>query len=167
LLLSLLDSISGDLKLSIQLIIDQYLNNPETKKEWRYYFVKYDDMRKGNSGVYYWHNDATKVKNNQYEIYMMNTPLSLSGKHWDPFLFVLFKDEKLHEHLSLEDHHHPLVIKQTGEKIICNNSSWLINDKDDMIIDKISIPQENGIDNIDRIEQMKQYILSEKLKQNS
>jgi hypothetical protein len=93
-LLQLITMLEDDLEFSLNKLVDDYINNTETFKDWRYYFIKYPPMRKGSSGVFWWRNDPNKKKQNQYEIIMMNTALSLNGKHWDPFLYTLYKDER-------------------------------------------------------------------------
>ena len=132
--------------------VQEYLNNPETQKDWRYYFLKYPSMRKGNSGVYFWRNDPARIKENPYEIIMMNTALSLNGKHWNPFLFTIFTDAGFQGKFSLEEYDAPLIINETLKKVRCDNSAWLIFDSDNNLIQTISIPQQDGIEMKDRIE---------------
>jgi hypothetical protein len=74
-------------------------------------------MREGNSGVYYWLNDPSRIRENQYEVIMMNTAYSTSGKHWNPFLYEIFHNDDFSGQLSLEDYNAPLIINKTGEKI--------------------------------------------------
>lgn len=135
--------------------IDNYLDNPETLKDWRYYFIKYPTMRKGNSGVFWWKNDPTRVKENPYEIIMMNTSISLNGKHWDPFLYTIYKDDAFEGEFTLEEYGAPLIINKTLRKVYCKNSCWEIYDVDNVLIRSIEIPQHNGIDTIDRIKLFK------------
>lgn len=159
-LVELLDSLSENFKEEIFSIRESYLSAPVTVKDWKYYLVKYPLMRSGNSGVYYWRNDSRRIKDNPYEILMMNTALSLNGKHWDPFLYTLYRDPELRPYTTLEDYGAPLIINSRNEKIRCNNSSWDILDFDNNIIRTIDIPQKDGIDIEDRIEVMKLHIKS-------
>lgn len=159
-LLKLLDEIKIDFEDYLNNLVIEYLNNKNQIKDWRYYFIKYPEMRKGDSGVYYWKNDPTRTKNNQYELVMMNTSKALNGKHWDPFLYVLFNDNELKEFLSLEDYGAPLIINHTGKKVKCMNSCWEIYDCNDVLIEAITITQENGIDEVDRIELIKTHLNS-------
>jgi hypothetical protein len=145
-------------------ISEQFVNLMAAYKEkaiydWKYYFITYDSMRSGNSGMYYWTNDAERKKENQYEVIMMNTPFSLSGKHWYPFLLEVYNDNRLKEYLSIEEYGSPLYIKGTGEKINCKNEVWEIIDKDNNIT-SISISQENNFDVEDRVDVLKKYLLS-------
>jgi hypothetical protein len=136
-------------------LIDDYLYNPATQKDWRYYFIKYPAMRKGNSGVYWWKNDPSRIKENQYEIIMMNTAITLNGKHWNPFLYTVYLDEGLKGEFTLEEYDAPLIINKTLQKIKCKNSSWEVFNAYDILIQTIEIPQNNNIDTIDRIELFK------------
>ena len=159
-LLQLLDSIKDDFTDFIEKSISDYLSNPATKKDWRYYFIKYSGMREGKSGVYWWRNDQLKVKQNQYELFMMNTSLSLNGKHWDPFLYVLYHDESFKDELTLEDYGDMLIINKTNENVRCMNSSWAIFDSNNSLNRSLNIPQEDGIDIEDRIELFKKHFKS-------
>ena len=49
-LMALLDDVAAGRLL--QEVVDAYLDNPATNKDWRYYFIKYEAMRKGESGRY-------------------------------------------------------------------------------------------------------------------
>lgn len=159
-LFQLLDSLDSDIRMTINTMVQEYLTNPGTPKNWRYYFVKYDGMRAGNSGVYYWKNDPERIKNNSYEIIMMNTSISLNGKHWDPFLFVLYIDSELSLHISLEEYGSPLVLTFQRKKITTKNNCWVLTEMDDETQKaEIAIDQENGIDKEDRIEKIKKIIL--------
>lgn len=127
--------------------------------DWKYYFITYQSMRSGNSGMYYWTNDPDRKKDNQYEVIMMNTFSSLSGRHWYPFLLEVYWDSNLNEHLSIGEYGDPLYIKETGKKIYCKNEAWEIIDKDDNKT-VVTISQENGIDIEDRINVLKSYLAS-------
>lgn len=127
--------------------------------DWRYYFITYEPMRAGESGMYWWTNDKDRIKENQYEVIMMNTPSSLSGRNWYPFLLDIYWDRILHEHLSIGEYGDPLYIKETGEKIYCKNEAWEITSEEGAIT-TISISQSNGIDIEDRLIKLKNYLIS-------
>lgn len=127
--------------------------------DWKYYFVTYDCMRSGNSGMYHWINDPDRKKDSQYEVVMMNTFSSLSGRHWDPFLLEVYWDSRLNEYLSIGEYGDPLYIKETGEKIYCKNGAWEIIDNDNKTT-HVLINQENGLDVEDRIGILKKYLFS-------
>jgi hypothetical protein len=157
-IIQLLDDIKPEFNDYLTKKVDDYFSNDKIVIDWRYYFIKYPQMRKGSSGVYWWKNDPTREKLNQYEIIMMNTSLSLNGKHWDPFLYVLFTDVDFKDKLTLEEYGAPLIINTTNQRIRCKNSCWEIYDSNDLLINSIDIPQDNGNDVIDRIEYFKRQI---------
>jgi hypothetical protein len=158
-LLQLLDNLKSDDSNQLNNIIRSYLMKKDTSKDWRFYFVKYPKMRSGWSGVYWWKRDGDRIKDNQYEIIMMNTAFSTTGRHWDPFLYVLYTDESLSGLFYLEEYGHPLVHIKTNQRIRCANSCWEIYDVNDLPLKSIDIPQQNGIDSEDRIDFFKQNIL--------
>lgn len=127
--------------------------------DWRYYFITYEPMRAGESGMYWWTNDKERIKENQYEVIMMNTPSSLSGRHWYPFLLDVYWDRTLHEHLSIGEYGNALYVKDTKEEIYCKNGAWEITNEEGSIT-SISIPQDNGIDIEDRLIKLKNYLIS-------
>lgn len=154
----LLKTISGDYINYLNELVTTYLSTSHLLLDWRYYFIKYPRMREGNSGVYYWLNDPSRARENQYEVIMMNTAYSTSGKHWNPFLYEIYHDANFNGQLSLEDYNAPLIINSTGNKIRLSNSSWNIYNSNDESIDVINIKQENGSDIEDRILVLKTYL---------
>ena len=154
-LLQLIDMLEDNIEDFLNKYIVDYMNDPETLKDWRYYFIKYPEMRKGNSGVFWWPKDPSKVKENQYEVIMMNTSFTLNGKHWDPFLYTLKFRNGLNEEFTLEEYGAPLIINNTLQKVRCKNSCWEVSDLNDTLTHTIEIPQMNGIDAVDRIELFK------------
>jgi hypothetical protein len=170
-LLQLIDMLPDNIEEFLNKLLFDYINKSETLKDWRYYFINYPAMRKGNSGVFWCKNDPSREKQNQYEIIMMNTALSLNGKHWDPFLYTIYSDENLKEEFTLEEYGAPLIINKTLQKVRCKNSCWEVFDANDILIQAIEIPQNSGNDTIDRIELFKNEYhkmihSSEKLWQN-
>jgi len=159
-LLNLLDSIGSQTNTDKYLddLISAYLGSSEAPKDWKYYFIKYPKMREGQNGRYYWYDDSGRKKENQYKIIMMNTPSTLNGRHWDPFLYEVVRDEILKETCSLEDYSASLVIKSQNTKVKCTNSSWLFCDHKGTVIYEEKIPQKDGIDSEDRVELLKAII---------
>ena len=164
----LLDEINGDFEEYSINRVKNYLLDGETKKDWRYYFLKYPTMRMGQSGVYCWLNDPDRVKTYQYEVIMMNTPLSLNGRHWDPFLYSLSKDEALQNELILSEYGGALYFKDLYV-VLTNDTISFYSERpnkfyevepDAELIESIEIPQENGVDIVDRIELLKQVIIN-------
>lgn len=68
-------------------IISGYLSEQENKKEydWRYYFVKYSNMLRGAEGEFTWDNS------NHYICTALNKH-QFNGRHWNPFLNVIYQD---------------------------------------------------------------------------
>jgi hypothetical protein len=159
-LLQLLDAINGDFNEYLDKKINDYINSKNTPKSWRYYFLKYPTMRKGKSGVFCWRRDQSRIKENQYEIFMMNTPLSLVGRHWDPFLYTVYSDKDLNQKLSLGEYGSALIVNSQNVIFKCFNKYWEVCDREDKFIERIEISQEEGIDVVDRIEILKKYIIS-------
>jgi hypothetical protein len=156
---SLLVNIDLELPISEQLVSMATAYKERAIYDWKYYFITYNSMRSGNSGMYYWTNDKERRKDNQYEVFMMNTFSSLSGRHWNPFLLEVYNDSRLKEYLSIEEYGNPLYIKETGEKIYCKNEAWEIIDKDNNRT-LIPISQKDGLDVEDRISILKTYLFS-------
>lgn len=158
-LYNIIDSNSQNYSEYLDLLITNYLSDSTKLKDWKYYLIKYPKMRSGNSGVYHW-TDNKDI--NQYQIIMMNTALSLGGKHWNPFLYSLKFDSEFKELLSLEEYNSPIIINKTNEKIKSSNDSWIILNEENIEQKRIQIPQESGIDKVDRMDLIKEY-LKEKL----
>jgi hypothetical protein len=144
---------------TLKQLIDEYLNDAGTLKDWKYYFVKYDTMRIGSYGKYYWKNISKEQ--NPYEIIMMNTETNLNGKNWDVFLYTLYHFSDFEGKLSLGNYAYSgdkLKIIGTDIEIDCLNDKF-ITLQNNAIINEYPIPQsEDGIDIEDRIEFAKQII---------
>lgn len=146
---SLLDQLSEISNDSLQNIIDEYLSQTRSHYDWRYYFVKYDV--RSNFGTFYWRNKALRP----YEIYQMNTELSLGGKNWDVFALILKKHFETKCTITLNEYAYSeggsvltfseYQIQFFNEKIEIKN---ILNGE----IQIYSVYQENGIDKEDRVE---------------
>ena len=66
-------------------IIAKYLNADTTAKDWRYYFVKYDDMRVGASGRY------TISARGGYQACMLDKE-RLTSYYYDPYLYAMVRE---------------------------------------------------------------------------
>jgi len=139
----------------IEKYIDGYLENKETPKEWSYYFIKYNPMRQGNFGMYYWKSFA----NRNYDVIMMNTEKSIGGKNWNIFLYTLNQLPEFSGKLSLGDYAYQgdrLKIKSTDYEIECQNDKYVVSQNE--LQTEYPIQQIEGIDIEDRIEKGKQII---------
>ncbi len=155
-LLSLLDKIDSGQPVLPQLegLIDRF--TADAPRTWLYYFVKYESMRSGSSGVYWWRDPYGAP----YEVIMMNTPSSLNGWHWNPFLFQLAHDPELSAGLELGHYGSPLTLLDSGTQITCKNDHWLVKHPDGTEESCLISQNADGIDTEDRIEAMKNRILN-------
>jgi len=139
----------------IEKCIDSYLENKETPKEWSYYFIKYNPMRQGNFGMYYW----KSLANRNYDVIMMNTEKSIGGKNWNIFLYTLNQLPEFSGKLSLGDYAYQgdkLKIKSIDYEIECQNDKYVVSQNE--LQTEYPIQQIEGIDIEDRIERGKQII---------
>jgi len=147
---------------TLRILVQEYLNNPDTLKDWRYYFVKYERMRTGNFGMFYWKNDPNRSKQNQYEVIMMNTEKSIGGKNWEVFNYTLYHYSEFAGKLVLGDYAYKgdkLKIIGKDVEIECINDKFILYHGEHVLDYPIS-QSENGIDLEDRIEKGKSIISS-------
>ena len=143
---------------NLKQLINEYLNNPDTLKDWRYYFVKYSPMRQGNFGMYYWYN-WQEFSKGSYKIIMMNTEKSIGGRNWNVFLYTLFQFSDFDNKLTLGEYAYQgdkLKIKNTDIEIDCLTDKFVVSQNETQT--EYPISQLNGIDTEDRIEKGKQII---------
>lgn len=137
--------------------VSDYLSNPNTVKDWRYYFIKYAQMRHNAYGMYFW----TNKKEYPYEITMMHTEKSLTGRNWNVFAYTLFM---LHpEKFELGDYaYHQrdlLKVKEKNIRIEILNDKFIIRRENEEIAN-IKIPQnKDRVDSTDRVEFMYSEIM--------
>jgi hypothetical protein len=137
--------------------INTYLENQETPKDWRYYFVKYTPMRQGNFGMYYWKSLADR----NYNVIMMNTEKSIGGRNWNVFLYTLNQLPEFSGKLSLGDYAYQgdkLKIRNTDYEIECQNEKYVVFQNEFQT--EYPIQQIEGVDTEDRIERGKNIIVS-------
>ena len=106
-------SINGDLKNDLDYIIIDYLDSK--KKDWKYYFIKYDNQLHSSStqGYYYWKDRI----NLPLEIVMLNSSYeSSSNLEWNIFNWILYDNNK---GISTLDYHgaSSLVLFKVGISI--------------------------------------------------
>jgi len=139
----------------LEKLINNFLNNTETLKDWRFYLIKYNQMRQGKFGMYYWNNRSKKP----YKIIMMNTEKSLGGRNWNTYLYTLYNLPIYTGKLSLGDYAYQgdkLKIQNTNIEIECLNKKYVVIKNG--IRTEYTIQQSSGIDIEDRIEKGKQII---------
>lgn len=130
---------------------DSYIKNPAVQKDWRYYLIKYDSMRSGKFGMYYWKSKNKKEK--PYELIMMNTEKSTNGYNWEIFSRCL--QQKFPKNLSLGNYAsygNLLLLKGKNITVEVLNSEIVLKN-DDKTVEQIPVPQDkDGIDETDRVE---------------
>ena len=148
-LLSIIPNNDAEIQAYLNDFVSNYLNDSNTLKEWRYYFVKYPQMRYNTYGMYFWIDENNKP----YEIIMMHTEKSLSGRNWNVFAYTLWN---LHPSLfELENYAYQgdkLKLKGKEAYVDILNDSFIIEEKNqDPKTFQIS-QNGDGIDLIDRVE---------------
>jgi len=146
-----------DIEGKLSELIKNYLNNKDTKKDWRYYFVKYHEhLNKSGDGYY-----IMGENNYGYNMVKLNKVM-LSGYNWNLYLYLLYKEVK--EKVNLDNYYNDNGKLNFNEySLDCFSDKYVVY-KDGKIIHDIPILQENGIDIEDRIEKGKEII--EKLIKN-
>lgn len=142
----------------LQGVIDEYVIS-RVEYDWRYYLVKYDYMRPEKYGMYYWYDSQTKEKES-YNILMMLTEKSISGKNYNIFLKTLhdmFKSKYTDKDIRLGDYAYQydgcfLYLNCIGKRVYFKENIFVINDIENSDINEMfEIPQENKIDIVDRV----------------
>jgi len=131
-------------------IIDSYLTNPDTRKTWRYYFVKYPQMLSESYGMYFTYHDG------DYHTLKMNA-LQKNGKTWNVFLFALYY--VLNEKYELGDYAYQgdKMYITDNLQLDCNQNQYVVHHNDDETEEWFTIPQDipqdgEGVDLNDRVE---------------
>ena len=168
-LMALLDDMAAGQ--SLESIIDGFLNNPATVKDWRYYLVKYPQMRSGNSGNH--------VIGPGYAMCMLKVDsCDQRSYHCDSYLLALTGSAGLTSDQVGNDkwpwcfsgdgtETRDLILAKSGIRIRCVNAGWMLSelpaDPDQRNAfnrvanqhrlhgDLCAVPQVNGIDSDDRI----------------
>ncbi|MDD6696772.1 MAG: DUF262 domain-containing protein [Veillonellaceae bacterium] len=128
----------------------------EQRYDWRYYYIRYPSFRRGRYGTYEWA-DAGKP----YECFAFWSESYASSRMCQPFLFAI--DPKNEE---AKDEYNR-VLRYGKYAIACENDSFSIyecvnikdvREKGLVPVERLPIPQEQGIDTVDRIEQGKKWL---------
>ncbi len=134
--------------------ITDYLENTKDSFDWKYYFIKYEQMRYDTYGMYYWKDKAK----NPYVVVIMHTEKAINGKNWNAFAYTLYN--LYQDYFDLENYAYSgdkLHIKDTNKYIDIQNDCFEIFEegKDPVII---KFKQNNGLDQEDRIESIIQQV---------
>ena len=116
-LYSLMTQLLENPQCKLEDIISNYLSTfndqKDNSKDWRFYFIKYDEFRKNEDGFYYW-----KDMNSQYESIMMRRS-TLGGFNWSPFLFTL--KTKIGDVVTLDNYGNKLLLPINNATLVINN----------------------------------------------
>lgn len=150
---ALLSSLTKVDESNLQQIIDNFLNDENTQKDWRYYFVKYNDTMLSNTfGYYYTYTDG------DYHTLRMHTKERLSGRNWNVFILALYY--QMNEEYDLGDYAYQgdCLMLSDSLALDCENDKYIlyeyINDEWEPKRE-FPIPQQDGIDTKDRVKWMK------------
>ena len=149
----------------LQSILDQFLN-VQGKLDWRRYLVKYETMHLQKYGMYRWKDG----KKNSYEILAMNTEKNITtGRNWNVFLMALHKKIKA-EMPEVSVHLGDYAYSHDGDKMELVTAKKFIGFEESAVkvyektvdhdgsqeiyteLESIDIPQNDGIDIVDRVE---------------
>lgn len=133
-------------------IIDNFIQESEKQAnfDWRYYFAKYPEMIRGADGEFVWDDS------NDYICTALNKH-QLNGKHWNPFLNVIYQrlasdlqDKYGEKILDLGDYGENITILKPLSSLAVSGTGFVYfyEDKNDIW----DISQNEGIDMKDRIE---------------
>ena len=157
---------------TLQTVIAAYLDDPNTPKDWRYYFVKYDVMREGASGRY-------TFSPSGYQVCMLEKE-RMSSDYYDPYLLAVAQQSGVSQDsfanakwprcfYGYETAQRTLMLRNSGLQMESVNRGWQLSEVptdpdrkslfdqacasfgigDDYLF---YVPQKNGIDTEDRVE---------------
>ena len=144
---------------SLQALIDHYLADT-ISYNWRYYMIKYPQMRTEPYGMFYWWNYNVS-ENQRYDFIMMHTEKSFGGRNWYAFLKVLKAlCENKSDDLTISDYayNNPdgkfmyLTTPLQEYKISVTQQGYDVYDKENNLLKEVKVPQnEDGLDTEDRV----------------
>ena len=141
-LVSLLDKLNNCDDAELGKIVDGFIADCESRKEypWLFYMVKYPGARHGGSAKY-------TSSLNQYEHLMLNKTQT-NGYHWNPFLFIL--SEKINGS-TIQSYDSPLVLPGTVGELRSVHNGYILQVAGDSNRYFIAVEQDNGVDKENRI----------------
>lgn len=112
-------------------------------------------MRYDAFGMYWWADKTGKP----YEVIMMHTEKSLSGRNWNAFSYVLSK--LCPDKLELDNYaYQGDKLRVRGKNILIDilNDKFVLYEEDEEPVDIPITQNENGIDTENRIEKMRRIL---------
>lgn len=147
-LLSKLPENIAEYKSFLEKVVSDYLTSSSTPKEWRYYFIKYTQMRYDTYGMYWWNDKNDKP----YEAIIMHTEKALNGKNWNIFAYTLSQlYSDIFEVGNFAYQGDKLRIKGKNITIEILNGKFIISEEGKGSIEKVIEQDCNGNDLGDRI----------------
>lgn len=128
--------------------------NDNKSYDWRYYYIKYACFRPKKYGKYDWED----FKNKPYAFRAFQTEQRESSSSYQPFLKA-FLTENDNVEDRFEDNGRRMRV--SGYYLFCENNAYVLkkkSDQDDNVFEEIgryTIPQNDGIDTVDRIEKFR------------
>ena len=147
----------------LKAVVEDYLGASSTKKDWRYYFVKYSCiLTQADYGKFRW-----KDGSDNYAVDTMRTNTQLRTR-WDAILYAVSK--KLQstgiilsdDEIILSDEGGGIFLPKLGCEFKNREDGFFIQDTEGNELERYQIPQTDGIDDEDRVE-FALSILKEKL----
>lgn len=119
-----------------------YLEEEDTPKDWRYYFVKYPKiLKKAEEGMFRWEGDNVIIMHKK----------SYNGHRWNAILFAIYEQYHSKKNNNSEEKKMTLynwgenyLTLSSGKKLIHEQNSLLVKDEEGKVIEKID--QNNDID---------------------
>lgn len=150
-LLSQKEIFTNDYLLSLK---DNYINKceAEEKFDWRYYRLKYKSFRDSNFGKYCFDD----FYNEPYNCMLMKTAQKPSSSSYIPFLYEIDPNRVSSVHYGKRLQYDNFYVRIRNSSLIFKSNAE--NGASDEILKEISIPQENGIDIVNRIEFCKEEL---------
>lgn len=140
----------------LKAVVEDYLQDPSTKKDWRYYFVKYPCiLEQADYGKFRW-----KDGSDNYAVDTMRTNTQLRTR-WDAILYAVSKKLQSTE-IILSDEGGGIFLPKLGCEFKNREDGFFIQDTEGNELERFQISQTDGIDDEDRVE-FALSILKEKL----
>lgn len=126
-------------------IKEEYISKCESDSlyDWRYYWLKYPSFRETKFGKYYFESYSLEEP---YRTVLMKTRSSISESSYVPYLFEIDS-----AHISRDNYGRSLVYERFYVKNL-NASFEFYSTIDNSLMKSFPIPQENGIDTVNRID---------------